>query len=157
VRNREAAKDVIQESFIKVFKSLKWFNRRSRLSTWIYRIVYNEALDRCRADKRRVQIEERETAGGILDAPSPADESDNFAQREIAEKIRTALNLLPMKVRTVAVLRYVEGLTYDEICDVIGCARGVAQRRLRKAGVILREMLKREIADFTEGGASGTP
>ena len=66
---------------------------------------------------------------------------DSIADRDKGEKLWIAVESLPLKLRTAVVLKYVEGLTYSGICDVMGCARGVLQRRLNQASRKLREIL----------------
>ncbi|MDD5556441.1 MAG: sigma-70 family RNA polymerase sigma factor [bacterium] len=141
VKEQSLAKDVAQASFIKAFKALKWFNRRSSFSTWLFRITYNEALDAFRRRKRR---EEREPAGeettALLRSPGP-DPFQRLAGDELRERVAAAVRALPVKLRTSVVLRYGEGLTFSEICSVMGCARGVLQRRLARAHAIIRDIL----------------
>lgn len=142
VKERSLARDVTQLTFIRVFKTLKWFNRRSRFSTWLYRVAYNQAIDQYRKKRRRGELEYREEVDSQgLHSPRDGLFRD-IANRELGEKFRVALDSLPVKLRTAVVLKYIEGLTYSEICDIMGCARGVLQRRLERAGKKLRNMLK---------------
>ena len=148
VKERALALDVTQNTFIKVFKTLRWFKRRSRFSTWLYRIAYNQALDQCRRRSRRGEVELSEA---LASDPGHADKADLFhsiARKELGEKLMAAVQSLPLKLRTAVLLRYIEGFTYSEICGIVGCARGVLQKRLGRAGEKLREILKDEISEL---------
>ncbi len=144
LKDRELAADAAQESFIRVFKSLERFDRRSRFATWLYRITYNTALDYYRKERRKREHEtgprERESA-----------ESSHFqeiSRGEARDKLKAAIEALPVKLRAVVHMKYAEGLSYSEICVVTGCARGVLQKRLGQAEKKLRETLQREIAEW---------
>ena len=142
VKDGALAGDITQNSFIKVFKSLKWFDQRSRFSTWIFRIAYNQALDQYRRRKREGGPE----AGGAEEAGG--DPFSDIAGNELRGKLAQAVELLPLKLRTAVILRYVEGLTYREICQVMGCARGVLQKRLSRARDALKDILRLEISEL---------
>jgi len=141
VRDAALAHDVTQASFIKVFKSLRWFDRRAKFSTWLYRIAYRQALDQYRRRRRRDEVPiESLPAGGEFSTPR-GQIADSVADREAAERLRAAINVLPIKLRTAVVLRYFEGCTFDEICEIVGCARGVLQKRLSQAHTALRDAM----------------
>lgn len=150
VKERATALDVAQNTFIKVFKSLKHFNRRSRFSTWIFRITYNQALDQYRKTRRRGEVEYIEAAGPGAAPSSGGQLFREISERELGERALEAVGRLPLKLRTAVLLKHVEGLTYTEICEIIGCARGVLQKRLKKANEKLREMLRTEISELHE-------
>lgn len=150
VKDASLARDVTQGSFIRIFRSLEWFDRRSRFSTWVYRITYNQALDQYRRRRKRGERE----VGGIETPPSFSSPKralfDGIANNELRSRLWAAMEALPLKLRTAVVLRYIEGLTYSEICRVMGCARGVLQRRLLIASKKLKDMLKTEIGELRE-------
>lgn len=149
VKDGTLAADITQNTFIKVFRSLKWFNQRSRFSTWVFRIAYNQAIDEYRKRKRAGELESgvaRETAPPSVGA-NPFNE---VANSELQRKLAQAVEALPLKLRTAVILRYVEGLTFSEICHVTGCARGVLQKRLSRASETLKDILRVEISEITE-------
>lgn len=151
VKERALARDVTQNAFIKVYKSLKWFNQRSRFSTWIYRITYNQALDQYRKRKRRGELEFNEELGSKKLRTSKNELFQDIARKELSDRARVAIEMLPLKLRTAVILKYVEGLTYSEVCGIVGCARGVLQKRLNQASKMLREILKNEITEEKGG------
>jgi len=141
VRDAALAHDVTQASFIKVFKSLRWFDRRAKFSTWLYRITYRQALDQYRKRRRRDEVPIEHLPAGKESSTPRGQIADSIADREAAERLRAAINALPIKLRTAVVLRYFEGCTFDEICEIVGCARGVLQKRLSQAHTALRDAM----------------
>jgi RNA polymerase sigma-70 factor (ECF subfamily) len=135
------AQDVLQTVFLKVFQGLGSFRSQSSLATWIYRIAYNECQDYHR--RRSVPHVPLET---ILGTSSEIDtrpiSEDQQARRERESIIQQAVMQLSLKLRTVVVLRYVEGLTYEEISRVLGVAPGTVASRLYRALEELEERLR---------------
>ena len=150
VKERALALDVAQNTFIKVFKSLKSFNRRSRFSTWIFRITYNQALDQYRQRRRKEEVEFSEALGAGELRSSRGQLFREISGRELSDKVRAAVEQLPLKLRTAVLLKYVEGLTYTEVCEIMGCARGVLQKRLKLADKRLKELLRDEISELQD-------
>lgn len=142
VKDSALARDVAQASFIKIYRSVRWFNRRSKFSTWVYRIAYHEALDQYRRrGARRESVLGEDSGDGTLRSEKGALFGE-VARRDEGERVRAALESLPVKLRTAATLKYVEGLSYSEICGILGCARGVLQKRLARASEKLRRLLR---------------
>lgn len=147
----EEANDCAQETFVKVYRSLKGFRRESSVSTWIYRIAVNTCKNRLtsahyRGSKHMVRLDEpKETEDGERAVEiagrslSPAAELD---RKEKGELIQEAINSLPPDQRVVAVLRDVEGLSYDEISETTGYNLGTVKSKLARARQELREKLK---------------
>jgi RNA polymerase sigma-70 factor, ECF subfamily len=148
----QEAEDVLQETFISAFRALDRFQGRSQLSTWLYRIAYNTALMRLR--KRRVPIvsldEPRETEDGermprqLVDWTTVPDEL--LLSKEFRGKLNTALASLPESLRSVFVLRDIEGLTTAETAAVLGLTETNAKVRLHRARLALRERLAAYLA-----------
>ena len=140
------AEEVSQDVFLKIYFSLSKFRAGSALSTWIYRIAVNSALDRVRKNKRRSNVEgaamPRED---ILAAPVSSASSRDISDVSSAE-VSELLAGLPEKYRTPLVLREYEGLKYDEISRVIGISVGQVKIRIFRA----REELKRKVSSRGE-------
>lgn len=143
VRDPGQAEDVTQEVFVKTFRKLADFEQKSRFYTWIYRIAINRSLDfiksRDRARTHAVDvIHEIEPA-----APTEStDPSAPLLEREFLEKMHEALEAVPPKFREILVLREVQGLSYDEIADVLGCSKGTVESRLFRARARLKRKLE---------------
>ncbi len=147
------AEDIAQEVFIKVSQSLRTFRGDSQLSTWIYRVATNAALDKLRSPSFRqkgqtnlseepaaeniVQIVDRETWTG---EKKPSLET-SLIRKEMNECIRGFVENLPRNYRTVVVLSEIEGFKDDEIAEILGVSIQAAKIRLHRA----RARLKKEL------------
>jgi RNA polymerase sigma-70 factor, ECF subfamily len=126
------AEDVLQIVFMKVYRGLPGFRHEASLSTWIYRIALNECQN---------QLQRRGAKHVALDAILGSDEEFDPGMLPDAEQVdrerrhilRNAVMDLSPKLRGVVVLKYVEGLSYDEIAQVLECAPGTVASRLNRA------------------------
>ena len=147
LHNQDDAKEVTQEAFVKAYRNLDGFKGESSFYTWLYRIVVNLAIDRRRRDKRHgtVALEDRPGGGEDLEADLPAQRlSDPYQQaksRELGGRIRRAIDELTPDQKAVILLREVEGLSYDEISQVMQCPKGTVMSRLHYARKVLQEKL----------------
>lgn len=142
------ALDLSQEVFFRVFRMLPGFRGQSTLRTWIYRIVVNQARNRQRFWRRRhraqqVSLDEHIRNHGELAARGDGDAPDRLlGQKQLAERIRTALDHLPFDQKTALVLREIDGLSYEEIGFSLGIAVGTVKSRLARAREALRAQLR---------------
>ncbi len=141
------AEEVLQETFISACKNIQKFEERSALGTWLHRIATNAALMHLRKRKRReVSLDEPiETQGGddvyreVQDWTfSPDDHAMNSEIRDILEK---AIAELPETLRTVFVLREIEGYSTEETAQILGISVSAAKVRLHRARLRLRQLL----------------
>jgi RNA polymerase sigma-70 factor (ECF subfamily) len=141
------AEDAAQETFVKIDRSLDSFRGESSLSTWIYRIATNTALDHLRrpSSKRSVQSTEEKDAMGDED-PGPIDKTPLLdtllIRKDMNDCIRGVVDSLPGDYSTVLVLSEFEGLTNSEIAEVIGISLDTAKIRLHRARAKLRKALE---------------
>ncbi len=143
VRNPEDAVELAQETFVRAYQNLSKFEERSSFSTWLYRIAVNLAIDWRRRENRHVTVRGEEAEIEIERMPTAVgDAFKETARGETAQRIREALDELTPELRTVILLREVEGLSYEEIAEVLGCPRGTVMSRLFYARSRLRELLK---------------
>ena len=124
--------DIVQETFVRVWKALPRFEGRSSIRTWVYRIAINTARQHWRAKGRR-----REWA-----TDTPPEQSVQAADVETAELIRRSLARLPEDQREAFVLHYYEGLSLREIAQVVSCSEGTVKSRLHYGRKALQELLK---------------
>lgn len=143
VHDQEDALELAQETFVRAFENVGKFESRSSFSTWLYRIAANIAIDFRRRERRHPTMRGDEAEIELQRLPSKLGDAFKETQRgEMAERIRRALNQLTPEHRAAILLREVEGLSYDEISDVLQCPRGTVMSRLHYARNHLREMLK---------------
>jgi RNA polymerase sigma-70 factor (ECF subfamily) len=142
------ALDLSQEVFLRVFRTIHSFRGQSALRTWIYRIVVNQARNRQRWWRRRhrsQQISLDEHLKDFGDFPEQTDVTSPhkmLGRKELAERIRSALENLPFDQRTAIVLREIDGLSYEEIGFSLGIAVGTVKSRLARAREALRAQLR---------------
>jgi RNA polymerase sigma-70 factor (ECF subfamily) len=150
----EEARDVAQEVFLQVYRTLGRFEGRSTLKTWIYRIVVNQCRNRQRWWRRR-----RKDRSCPIDALTPADEArlaeqgprtegpeERLERRERARAVQSALLGLSFEHRAVLLLREVEGLSGEEIAGALSLPEGTVKSRLSRA----RDALRCALADRKE-------
>jgi RNA polymerase sigma-70 factor (ECF subfamily) len=142
VRQREEALDVVQEVFIKLFRSIKNFKGRSHFYTYLYRMVMNTAIDHKRkAGKQFMSSLDEE---GSLE---PSDEADKgperiLLQKELEERVKLAMDKLPDEQKAALIFRDVEGLSYQEMAEAMGCSIGTVMSRLHYGRKRMQEALK---------------
>lgn len=142
------ALDLSQEVFLRVFRTIHGFRGQSALRTWIYRIVVNQARNRQRWWRRRhraqqISLDEHIRDHGEFPAPGNAGSPDRaLGQKELAERLRAALDRLPFDQKTALVLREIDGLSYEEIGFSLGIAVGTVKSRLARAREALRGQLR---------------
>jgi RNA polymerase sigma-70 factor (ECF subfamily) len=138
------ALDLSQEVFLRVFRTIHRFRGQSALRTWIYRIAVNQARNRMRWWRRRrrsmqVSLDDHVRAHGELPSEAAGTSPERvFRQKEVANRIWKALEVLPFDQKTALVLREIDGLSYDEIAFSLGVAVGTVKSRLARARESLR-------------------
>ena len=152
LRDDAEAEDAVQEAYLRAYRCLGSFRGDAKLSTWLMRIVANEALGRRRKDGRRTQIvpmfgadvqeHEVEAEIGMRDQ----DQQDGLAERiELRRLLEAKIDALPDAFRAVFVLRALEELSVDETAEVLGLAPGTVRSRFLRARSQLREALSKEV------------
>lgn len=139
VKNREEAWDISQEVFIKAFRSLKYFRGEASFKSWLLRITANQCKDHLK--KRRLDTVSFDEAIQP-DAPGQEIGPDRRTEaKELGAAIQTAIDALPEKHRTAFLLREMEGLSYQEMAEVMQCNIGTVMSRLHHARKKLQEAL----------------
>ncbi len=147
VGDYDAALDLTQEVFIKVYNSLARYRAEYKFSTWIYRIAHNSAIDHLRRNNTRLEdLECKSDDGGSYEkplasaAPSPEQLSERSERRaEIEEVVQN----LPPGYRELITLRHALDFSYDEIVEVTGLPLGTVKNRIFRAREVMREELLR--------------
>ena len=142
------AADATQEVFLKAFKGIKKFRGGSSLKTWLYRIAIREALNQKRWFKRHLQKnvsidaepEEGQARFEIADACGTPFEQ--LAAHEIQDAVQGALQQVPEAFRSAVILRDLEGLSYEEVAEVLECSVGTVKSRILRGRRALKEILE---------------
>jgi RNA polymerase sigma-70 factor, ECF subfamily len=158
LKHRQDAEEAVQAGYLKGFAAMGGFDGRASLSTWLTRIVINEALGRLRAARRRrahlesenvmVLDRYRETLARGSSPPAP---DAALAREQLRAFLERAIADLPDAFRTVFVLRQVEGLTVEETADALGLAAATVKTRLLRARRRLQEALEPDVHDALAG------
>ena len=146
----DQAKDIYQEVFLRVHRSLDRFKFQSQFSTWLYRIATNVSLSHVSAERRRNQVsidwspedsDQLHTSMESEMASSPESLEQTFS-REIADQVETSLQTLSPQQRAVFVLRHFEGHRLREIAEILQCAEGTVKKHLFTATARMRHQLR---------------
>lgn len=151
--NRHEAEDVAQEVFITVFKTIESFREESKFSTWLYRVTVNHCKNRIkylarRHDRDRDELDEtsRETNGAVNGTPVRAAQPDKaLATAQMEKLLQEAIGSLDDDHRAVVILRDVEDLSIEEICEITGLPDGTVKSRLHRARLVLRKKMQRHV------------
>jgi RNA polymerase sigma-70 factor (ECF subfamily) len=139
VRDPAEVEDVTQEAFIKAYRALPSFRGESAFYTWLYRIAINTAKNYLVALGRRAPTTtgfDNEEAEGFEDAEQLRDSNTPESElegKQIANVVNRAMDTLPEDLRTAITLREIEGLSYDEIANVMNCPIGTVRSRIFRA------------------------
>ena len=155
VQNKEAAEDIAQEVFIKIYEKKFHLDPRAKFSTWLYKVTVNASIDRTRKknffDRSLDQTETDEEGGGktlleTLSDPSAVSPADALASDEIKKLVRTEVQKLPEKLKTPILLYQFENLPYEEIARILGVTPKAVERKIYHAKEILRRKLSKVLS-----------
>ncbi len=141
--NDTAARDIAQQVFLKLFTTIRQFRQDAEFTTWLYRIVVNACIDEQRKHKRFVPFSEGIEVRKMM---AKGSQESRYLQREVADSVRAAISKLSPKLRLPILLKYVEGLSYEEIAETLGCSMGTVASRLNRG----HKMLARKLAHLRE-------
>src|SRR5688500_13440121 len=140
VGDRERAQDLVQETFVRVYRHLGRFDQSKKFSTWVYTIASNLAKNELRNRSRNPLVLFQTIKKNWEADHRPLEWEDTqykpddlFRKRHLKEKVEEAVAQLPEHHRIVFVLRELEGKTYEEIADITGCNLGTVKSRLNRA------------------------
>jgi len=142
------ARDVTQQVFLKLFTSINQFHEDSQFTTWLYRIVANACTDEHRKRRRFVPFSPEIEVKTMVTKGS---QEEAYQRREVAASVRGAIAELTPKLRLPILLKYVEGLSYDEIAESLGLSIGTVSSRLNRG----HKMLARKLDHLRSSLAAG--
>ncbi len=146
--DRALAEDVTQQIFLKLFTAIRQFRGDSEFTTWLYRLVVNACTDEAR--RRRRFLPWGETVV-VSKSSEKKPQEKQYARTEIAEAVQAAIAELKPKFRLPILLKYVEGLSYEEIASVMGCSKGTVASRLNRG----HSQLAKRLAHLNNAAAWG--
>lgn len=151
VRQREEAFDIVQEVFIKLYRSIKNFKGKSKFYTYLYRIAMNTAIDHSRKMGKSPfssldKMEGFQPSDGVEKRPDSI-----LLHKELEERVKVALEKLPVDQRMALIFREIEGLSYQEMAEAMGCSIGTVMSRLHYA----RKRIQEWLMDYTQREKKG--
>ncbi len=151
VRDRREVEDVTQEALIKAYRAIGGFRGESAFYTWLYRIAVNTAKNYLESQSRRppgsdMEVESAELIEGGEGLRDQATPERQMLTNEIATTVHRVLELLPPDLRTAITLREIEGMSYEEIAEVMDCPIGTVRSRIFRA----REAIDQELRPLLE-------
>ncbi len=123
-----AASDITQQIFLKLMNAIGQFRGESQFTTWLHRLVVNACIDEQRKRRRFEGLE----AIRMIQRSDRRSQERRFERRELADSVKVAIGELKPKFRMPVLLKYVEGLSYEEIAEVLGCSKGTVASRLNR-------------------------
>ena len=136
--DKSSAMDIAQDTFLKLLSSIREFRAEASFESWLYRIVVNSCLDHQRRKRKLTPL-----IGNVVEfLRAPAENAlHNLLRSEIERDVQSGVDKLSAEQRIVVVLRYTEGLSYDQIAQILGCSPGTVASRLNRAHKILERRL----------------
>jgi RNA polymerase sigma-70 factor (ECF subfamily) len=148
----DEASDVLQDVFVLLFRKIHRFRARSYFAAWVYRITVNVSLDRLRARRRQPAATLPADALDLAQDSGAGSLPERAAvSRDLEHHVRAALRSLSPRLRIVVVLRYLEGLSYQDIAEILDCSLGTVKSRLNRAHSVLRRLLAKRYAPDAGG------
>jgi RNA polymerase sigma-70 factor (ECF subfamily) len=135
------ARDVAQQVFLKLITKIEQFRRDAEFTTWLYRLVVNACLDERRRRRRFIFFGDGFEMSGR--ATEKSSQEERYARIELAESVKVAIGELRPKLRLPILLKYIEGLSYEEMALALNCSKGTIASRLNRGHKILAERLGR--------------
>jgi RNA polymerase sigma-70 factor, ECF subfamily len=154
VRDVDLVEDIAQETFIRAYRALGQFRGEAQFYTWLYRIAVNTAKKQLLELKKDPVVlssslsatEDDETSGLEMEQSLHAADTETpeavLASKEIAQAVNAAIDALPAELGQAIVLREVEGLSYEEIADALGCPIGTVRSRIFRAREAISARIK---------------
>lgn len=151
IKDQAEVEDVTQEAFIKAYRALPSFRGDSAFYTWLYRIGINTAKNYLVANGKRAQV----SSSGVSDSGEGMEETEitidvgtpenELISKQIAQTVNESMEALPEELRTAITLREIEGLSYEEIAEIMNCPIGTVRSRIFRAREAIAERLRPQL------------
>jgi RNA polymerase sigma-70 factor (ECF subfamily) len=146
IGREEDARDVCQDTFLRAYRALNGFRGQAKFSSWLYRIALNLCRDWMRRERRTPVVQAPEDMD-VMDLAAAREPSETIVDRggrhDLTRAVERAMALLPEEQRTAIILKEYQGLTFQEIADLLGCPLSTVKTRLYQGLTVLRRELAR--------------
>jgi RNA polymerase sigma-70 factor (ECF subfamily) len=154
VGNADEAGDVLQDVFLLLFRKIHRFREHAFFASWVYRITVNVSLDHLRRRRRApLPTATEDLLDGAQEMGELSGPERRLAGRDLQRHVRAALSALSPRLRIVIVLRYLEGLAYGDVAEILECSVGTVKSRLNRAHAAMRRELARRYGPADASGA----
>ncbi len=137
VHDEDGALDIVQSSFIKAYINLQGFDTKKKFSSWIYRIVHNEAINSLKKYRREVKMPDD------FDFPSDEDITKEFENKENSIKVEKCLSKIPLLYSEPLSLYYLDEKTYEEISDILRIPMSTVATRISRAKIAMKHICQK--------------
>lgn len=137
VHDEQKAMDVVQDAIIKAYINLNGFDEKKRFSSWIYRIVHNEAMNRIKKHQKEIPLPPD------FDVRSEENIEDEYSRKEMIEKVQMCLDKMPVMYSEPLALYYVDEKSYEEISDILRIPMGTVATRINRAKVLMKTICQK--------------
>ncbi len=137
VKDEDKAADIVQAAFIKAYINLNGFDTKKKFSSWVYRIVHNEAINFIEKFKKEIAIPEN------IDFKSEEDIEKNFEQKETIIKVQECLKKMPVMYAEPLTLYYIEEKSYKDISDILRIPMGTVATRISQAKILMKKICQK--------------
>ena len=137
VNDKDKALDIVQSAFIKAFINLQGFDTEKKFSSWMYRIVHNEAMNSLKKYKKEVKMPDD------FDFPSDENITKEFEHKEDIVKVENCLNKIPLLYSEPLSLYYLDEKTYEEISDILRIPMGTVATRISRAKIAMKHICQK--------------
>jgi RNA polymerase sigma-70 factor (ECF subfamily) len=159
IGREDDARDVCQETFLRAFRGLSAFRGQAKFSSWLYRIALNLCRDWIRRE-RRTPIVPAPDGVDLLDVAASRESAESIedyvARQDMSRAVAKAMLVLPEEQRTAIILKEYQGLTFQEIADLLGCPLSTVKTRLYQGLSVLRRELQQKGAAAGRSAAGRT-
>ena len=147
IGDRHEAEDVAQEAFVRAYRGLSRFQRKAKFSSWLYQIALNLCKDRLKAKSRHARTADDEQLAAV--DGDPRDQAPRAViEDELSDKMREAIQKLPVLYRESFILRHLQGMEYDVVASITGVPADTVRVRAYRAREMLRETLSPNVDTF---------
>ena len=138
IHDEQKAADVVQEAFIKAYVNINGFNTKKKFSSWIYRIVHNQAMNLVKKYHKESPMDKN------MDWSSDSNLEEEFDKKHIQEMVQACLDNMPVKYSEPLILYFMEDYSYEDISDILRLPMGTVATRINRGKILLKNICQKK-------------